>query len=297
MSDQIDRTRKDIARVARWSRTRRREAALRLLAAPPLFDIEVAASCNDRCSFCPRTSLVRPQELMTPGIFAVVERFLPDDAVVMFSGLGEPLLNPALPDFVALLKRRGISSCVITNGQLLSLRLVDALQDAGLEQFQVTVRDLASSLPRWERLIANLRALAAARRPGVRCQLNAVLGEDRRPYDERVDRLATKLGFDLFLRRTHSRGGEAGVRRTDRPDDGCGIFATVTMVTAQGAILACSNDPKEQSRLGHVGATRWSDVAVWKEETIRSGAWFEPCNECDDDYRWVILANSGVDVK
>ena len=285
------------ALVACWSLSESVEAHERLLQGAPLFDIEAASACNARCLFCPRDAADARPRIMAPDTFARIVSFLPDDAVVMFSGLGEPLLNPALPDFVALLKRRGISSCVITNGQLLSLRLVDALQDAGLDQFQVTVRDLASSLPRWERLIANLRALAAARRPGVRCQLNAVLGEDRRPYDERVDRLATKLGFDLFLRRTHSRGGEAGVRRTDRPDDGCGIFATVTMVTAQGAILACSNDPKEQSRLGHVGATRWSDVAVWKEETIRSGAWFEPCNECDDDYRWVILANSGVDVK
>ncbi len=297
MSERIQRTLQDIEWVARWSTSRRREAALGLVNAAPLFDIEASTLCNDRCPFCPRTSLARTEENMTAETFAAVESFLPDDAVVMFAGLGEPLLNPDLPQFVARLKNRGISSCVITNGLLLTPKLVDALQEAGIAQFQITLRDLALSRPRSERLLANLTGLAASCRPGVRCQINAVLGDDYRSYEDRVGRLAGELGFDLFLRRVHSRGGELRRRRNGRPDDGCGIFAAVTMVTAQGTILACSNDPKEQSRLGHVGSTRWAEVLAWKKETIQSDAWFVPCGECDDDYRWVILANSGVNVK
>ena len=297
MRDQLERTAQDVARVARWSREQRREAALRLLKALPLFDIEASSACNDDCPFCPRAALTRPQELMTPETFQAVERFLPGNAVVMFSGLGEPLLNPHLPDFVARLKRRGVSSCVVTNGLLLTSDLADALVDAGLDQFQVSVRDLAFPVARMARITANLEHLKDHRRPGLRCQLNVVLSDEASSCPQAAEALASRLGFSIFVRRRHSRGGADSDRRSRRPDDGCGIFAAVTMITAQGGILACTNDLAGSTEMGHVATCNWPEVLTKKAAALATGASFAPCNGCDDDYRWVILANAGVDVK
>ena len=293
MRDQIDRTAQDVARVARWSREQRREAALRLLKAPPLFDIEASSACNDDCPFCPRSALTRPQEWMTPETFQAVERFLPENAVVMFSGLGEPLLNPHLPDFVARLKRRGISSCIVTNGLLLTPDVATSLMDAGLDQFQVSVRDLAFPAARMARMDAALTNLKDSQRPGLRCQLNVVLSDEASSCPQAAEALASRLGFSTFVRRRHSRGGAASDRRPERPDDGCGIFAAVTMITAQGNILACTNDLAGTTEMGHVATCNWPEVLAKKAAVLATSAGFAPCIGCDDDYRWVILANAG----
>jgi len=297
MISQLERTDLDVALVGGWSPVQRRDVAIRILDGAPLFDIEVSSACNDECPFCPRGTLIRSRQNMLPETFQTVESFLPENAVVMFSGLGEPLLNPHLPDFVARLKSREISSCVITNGLLLTPERATVLMEAGLDQFQVSVRELAPSLPRSTLLESNLRHLADVRHPGLRRQLNVVLDDDSPTHLAAVRSLADKLGFDLFVRRCHSRGGEAGGRQAGRPDDGCGIFAAVTMITAQGAILACTNDIRGTSEMGHVSSCRWLDVLTWKAAVISSGEWFPPCIGCDDDYRWVVLANSGVDLR
>ena len=125
--------------VAGWSRERVRATSLAIVDdRAPLFDIEASAACNLSCRFCPRGDLTRPQRIMTPDTFAAVERFLPPGAVVMFAGLGEPLANPHLPDFIARLRRRGASACIITNGLLLTAARAQQLLAAGIDQIQVS---------------------------------------------------------------------------------------------------------------------------------------------------------------
>jgi wyosine [tRNA(Phe)-imidazoG37] synthetase (radical SAM superfamily) len=96
------------------------KAALKILINNPLFDVEASSACNINCSFCPRTKLARKQTIMWPEIFAYVLKFLPQNAVVMFAGFGEPLLNKNLEIYIRQLKDRNISSCIITNGILLA---------------------------------------------------------------------------------------------------------------------------------------------------------------------------------
>jgi len=69
------------------------------------------------------------------------------------------------------------------------------------------------------------------------------------------------------------------------------------MITAQGKILACCNDTSGVTAHGNVASTCWPEVVAWKREVVDVDAWFAPCADCDDDYRWVILANEGVDIR
>lgn len=287
-------------RVASWAPERVRAVSLAIVdTSAPLFDIEAAASCNLSCHFCPRDALVRPRRIMTPETFAAVERFLPAGAVVMFAGLGEPLTNYHLPGFVARLKRRGVSACVITNGMLMNRPLIGALIDAGIDQFQVSVHAVDRATFRRlvpeidvDRLVANLHTLAELRPPGLRVRLNFVAGAKNGGELPAVTALARELGFDLFVRAEHNRGGHLG--GTNVRPRGCGIFAAVTLITAQGDVLSCVNDVAGRSALGNVREVLWDEVRAWKRKTIGSGEWFPACSSCDDGYRWVLLASGGV---
>lgn len=287
-------------RVAHWEVERVRAVSLAIVDNPaPLFDIEAAASCNLSCRFCPREALARPQRIMTPETFAAVERFLPSGAVVMFAGLGEPLTNTHLPGYVRRLKRRGVSPCVITNGVLMTRSRIEALIDAGIDQLQVSVHAVDQAVFRrlvpdldLDRLVDNLHVLAEHRPPGLRVRLNFVASPENSGELPAVAALARELGFDLFVRAEHNRGGHLG--GTEALPHGCGIFAAVTLITAQGDVLSCVNDLAGRSRLGNVRDLDWNDVLAWKRRTIHEDQWFPACASCNDGYRWVLLHEGGL---
>ncbi len=296
MGDAYTRERDAHAELARWSADRVRRASLRIInASRPLVDIEASAACNLRCEFCPRDAMTRPQRIMTPETFDAVERLLPETAIVMFAGLGEPLTNHHLPAYVARLKRRGISSCVITNGVLLSPVMIRELLDAGLDQFQVSVHALDEELARalmpgvqLARVIENLHHLAATKPAEVRAQINFVACANNGDQRPAVEALARGLGFEFFHRVEHNRGGH--LRRSAGAASGCGVFSLVTFITARGDVLSCVNDVDGRSRLGDASTLDWDDVLRWKRETVRDDHWFPACARCDDGYRWVLLA-------
>lgn len=298
-----DQTRAVVASVQAWPSERRRTVSLRVLDQAPLFDIEAASACNMVCSFCPRDEMSRPERLMSPETFERVLAFLPDGAVVMFAGLGDALLNPRLEGFVAALSARAISSCVITNGLRLTPHRAQGLIDAGLREFQVSVHgldagSLAPIVTRGAdpgRVARHLDALASMRPPEVRVRVNFVETPENAESRELVRAWAEARGFRFFYRRLHTRGGTLPLRRAAEAVEGCGIFAAVTFITVEGDILPCVNDVRSEGLLGNVADTTFEGLRSRKREVIEGGRWFAPCGGCNDDYRWVILANGAVD--
>ncbi|MDB4929964.1 MAG: moaA 3 [Myxococcaceae bacterium] len=298
-----DDTRAVVSSVQAWPSARRRAVSLRVLEEAPLFDLEAASACNIVCSFCPRDEMARPERLMSPETFARVLAFLPDGAVVMFSGLGDALLNPRLEGFVAALTARAIASCVITNGLRLTPQRARALIDAGLREFQVSVHgldagSLAPIVTRGAdpgRVARHLDALAGLRPPDVRVRVNFVETPENVASRELVRAWAEARGFRFFFRRLHTRGGTLTRRRPAEAVEGCGIFAAVTFVTVEGDILPCVNDVRSEGVLGNVADTTFERLRARKREVIEGGSWFAPCAGCNDDYRWIILANGAVD--
>jgi pyruvate-formate lyase-activating enzyme len=300
---EIGQTEGALEAVSRWSPEKIQRASLLLLQRPPLIDIEAAASCNIACSFCPREAMVRPQRIMTPETFAAVERLLPDDAVVMFAGLGEPLMSRHLESYIARLKRRGISSCIITNGMLLTPARQRALIDAGIDQIQVSLHSLTepglapivSAGLDLSQLRRHIEYLAATRPEYLRVRINFVLTETNAGELPAVRALAERLGLGLCVRRQHTRGGYLRPLQYALPSGGCGIFASVTFITAQGDVMACVNDVAGDSRLGNAAELIWPEVMAWKREVIGEDLAFAACRGCTDDYRWAILWGGGVD--
>ena len=143
------------------------------------------------------------------------------------------------------------------------------------------------------------RAKAAVERlaavGGARIRVNFVETEDNIHEREAVRVWAASLGARFFHRRQHTRGGTIGSARAPEGHHGCGIFGSVTFISADGVVLPCVNDVRAEGRFGVVGQVSWADVLAWKREVIRDGRWFAACHSCDDDYRWVLLGRGGLE--
>lgn len=286
--------------VRRWSERQRQDTNLALLGSAPLFDIELASACNVVCTFCPRDEMVRGSALMSERTFAALLAFLPTDAVAMLGGLGDALLHPRLAEWVGRLVARGVSTCLITNGVRLTPARQDALIAAGIAEIQISVHGVSEATVRGVMPMGANPALVRshverlAARGGPRLRINFVETADNGHERPLVASWATELGARFFHRRQHTRGGTIGVARADPGCDGCGIFGSVTFITADGDITPCVNDVTAEGRFGNVRETDWPSVLTWKRQVIERSRWFDACVRCDDDYRWVLLKNRGL---
>lgn len=289
-----------VARVREQPPAATIRANLALLDTAPLFDIEVASACNVVCTFCPRDEMARKKGLMDPATFQAVLDFLPNGAVAMLSGLGDALLHPKVAEFVGRLVARGVSTCMITNGVRLTPARQDDLIAAGIAEIQVSVHGLDEATV--HRVIPvradpgavrrQVERLAAVGGPSIR--INFVETEHNGHERLAVEAWAVALGARFFYRRQHTRGGTIGTARPEAACPGCGIFGSVTFITADGDVLPCVNDVRGEGSFGNVRESTWADVLAWKRQVIEAGRWFTACRGCDDDYRWVLLARGGV---
>lgn len=133
--------------------------------------LEVTNRCNLRCTTCPQ-SWGMPEgsaDLSAERANYVLDQ-LPDVRRVVLHGIGEPTLNPALPQLIATVKERRAYALFNTNGLLLRGRLLEALALSGLDEVRVSV-DAATpqtykrvrGADGFSRILANVKALAATK--------------------------------------------------------------------------------------------------------------------------------------
>lgn len=145
---------------------------LRGLLAPELprqVYIEVTNRCNSLCASCPLTYdhflRFEPKHHLGWEQFRVVVDQLPEIERAVLHGIGEPLLNPDLPRFVAHLKSRRSEVLFNTNALLLDQARGDALVEAGLDELRVSLDAVTPELyhelrgiNKLPQILANLRA-------------------------------------------------------------------------------------------------------------------------------------------
>jgi MoaA/NifB/PqqE/SkfB family radical SAM enzyme len=102
--------------------------------------IEPTSRCNELCQQCPRTLLSREddRDLSFADFCKIVDQFPVLDRVVLH-GLGEPLLNKELPRMISYLKARGTYVLFNSNGILLNEKRGQALIDAGLDEYRLSM--------------------------------------------------------------------------------------------------------------------------------------------------------------
>lgn len=102
--------------------------------------IEPTSRCNELCQQCPRTLLSREEDrdLSFEQFRYIVDQFPILERVVLH-GLGEPLLNKDLPRMIRYLKERGTYVLFNSNGILLNARRGQALIDANLDEYRLSM--------------------------------------------------------------------------------------------------------------------------------------------------------------
>ena len=135
-------------------------------------EIEATNHCNTRCLHCPHEVMTRERGRMEWATFATIvhqirthvrgERFS-----LSFSGMGEPLLHPLLPRFIAHVSRDAFTGFAC-NGAALTERNVQELQAAGLDVIYLSFNGNEPEIfermmggIKFDRVLANLRRAVA----------------------------------------------------------------------------------------------------------------------------------------
>jgi MoaA/NifB/PqqE/SkfB family radical SAM enzyme len=119
--------------------------------------IEATNLCNSQCATCPRTftAFESPKTLGWNEFVRTVEQF-PDMERALLHGIGEPLLNQALPQMIAYLKARRVQVLINSNAALLTEAWAYDLIESGLDELRVS---LDSVRPEAYRLIRGVPLL------------------------------------------------------------------------------------------------------------------------------------------
>lgn len=107
---------------------------------PRVVFIEATNRCNLQCQTCPHTFFNHePPATLSFDAFAHIARQFPAMQRALLHGIGEPLLNPALPHMVSYLKERGVEVLINSNGTLLTPHRQVELVTCGLDAYRCSI--------------------------------------------------------------------------------------------------------------------------------------------------------------
>jgi MoaA/NifB/PqqE/SkfB family radical SAM enzyme len=177
---------------------------------PVVAQIIPTRRCNLSCTYCnefDRTSNPVPLDDMRARIDKLADL---GTGIITLSG-GEPLLHPGLEAIVRHIRSRGAIATLITNGYLLTVPKIHALNAAGLDSLQISIDNVAPddvSKKSLKVLDAKLRWLAEHAWFDV--TVNAVVGGASANPDDAVaiGRRAREFGFKSTVGIIHDRSGQ-----------------------------------------------------------------------------------------
>lgn len=148
------------------------------LDAPFTLFVSPTQVCNFKCFYCTQSKSHEEMEQIgfsCRHINEVMFKKIADDATrfegklkrVLFTGLGEPLANPELPDMIRYMRDRNVAQGyeIITNAYLLSHEMTDRLLESGLTFLRISIHGLTEKKYQevsgvkisFDRLIDNIR--------------------------------------------------------------------------------------------------------------------------------------------
>ncbi len=287
-------------------------------------DFEVTNRCNADCYFCPRDQTPH-QGLMSSEVFhqaldrareyrSAVAHLDSSDVTVSLCGLGEPLVNKHVAEWVGAVKGAGLRCGLSSNGGLLDERRGRAVLEAGLDQIMINVGEMGEDyeeiykLP-WERTHDNVVRFVEMARGD--CSVVVVLVDHRQDpehvesmrafWRERgvqsfVDYEIMNRGGALFVDHMQYQGmleyhdaRELLTRAGGRPL--CGAPFAYNFIGYDGNYYLCCSDWKKEVPLGSVFDTSLLDVIRPKLEMTSSRATIcrtcnlDPLNQLTDELR------------
>jgi radical SAM protein with 4Fe4S-binding SPASM domain len=145
------------------------EAELHL---PQNLYLEVTNRCNLKCRACIlyKGGWEPPRDITLEELIRITDQ-LPELRQIALHGIGEPLINEALPAMIRHLKNRDVFVFFNTNGTLIDDRRQAELISAGLDEMRISL-DAASpkgyeamrNSKEFDRVIGNLKSLVARKK-------------------------------------------------------------------------------------------------------------------------------------
>ena len=105
-----------------------------------IYQIEVAGTCNIKCSYCPHPTSIRKHELMSRETFIRSMELVGKlgQSHISLHNFGDPLLHPNIVEFVRISREYVDEVSFSTNGILLTRKMAKDLKDAGLTSMHIS---------------------------------------------------------------------------------------------------------------------------------------------------------------
>jgi len=280
---------------------------LDLLNSIPVIDIELSTFCNIQCNICPRGSITRGHGLMEQSTFNQLLEWLPKKSAITFSGMGEPLLNPLICNYIRQLGEKNIRVLLKTNGQLLDKEMIKHLIDSGIWHIQISIQGMDKDTyesnmkgARFDLLINNLKFLSSLNNAPVSIYTIANEITNKNGDAHLIEQLAKEYKLPFYNGKLHSRGGALYKPKSEgkiSDEFECRIFPKAVFITWDGFILSCCHDVKGETKLGHVNNVTYKELKAIKWNILKKSKWFSICNKCDDILRHTYCLPEHIPLK
>lgn len=271
-------------------------------------EIEPTNQCNTRCLHCPHEAISRPSGKMTWETYQSVFEQLKTwciaqtlDLSIEFAGMGEPLLNPLIYQFIQAASAVARTS-LTTNASALTPANVKKLVDAGLHQLTISyngndpaVYELMMGGLNFDRARQNIAAALAARKGSqMTLAANVSVASPTEPQLAQIRSFLEGSGFDtIYFSKCHNRGGFLkGTTICSMPQppvesERCDIFTNTLFVAWTGEVLSCCHDLGGENKIGDLTAQDLPSILERKAHIAVQGVRFRICAECNDMQRFM----------
>ena len=129
----------------------------------PLFSIvefNITGSCNRNCSFCPVSNpnvYTKVKDGLERELFEKIVKDLQEinyEGKILFSAFSEPLLHKQVEDLIAIAKKYlpNIRLEIVSNGDLLTVKKLKKLYEAGLDTINISMYDGSHQIEYFENM-------------------------------------------------------------------------------------------------------------------------------------------------
>lgn len=187
-----------------------------------LLQVESAIACNLRCVMCPWREIAENVEnrgLMSQEIWESIRPHLSEIQSIDFTGGGEPLLQPQLPEWIAEAHAAGCETGFLSNGLLLKKEKLLQILNAGVDWICISMDGADAKMyekirvgSNFVRVCDNTADIAKWRTGNVpKTMINFVLMDLNFHQVEDIVRLASQLDVDqLNFKQCEVIRGESG---------------------------------------------------------------------------------------
>jgi len=295
--------------------------------APIAISVEPTTVCNLKCPQCPTGAgtLMRSKGTMELALFqSIIDQLSPATFIINLYLQGEPLLNPAIGEFIRLAHVKRLYTILSTNGQLLDGLMCNKLVASGLSKIIVSLDGLTEqSYAQYrvggslQKVLDGLKLLQSAKEmvhsqlPFVELQFIAFEHNEKeineikniaRRY--RVDRLTVKtaqiINSQNNVRPATQRGltryvnNSRGQQMKGRSYRHCFKIWHSMVFTWDGTAAPCCYDKDLTHSHGNLFNTSmntlWRDAEIQHfRKTVQTQASpLEICSNCPENRKWVL---------